>query len=300
MSERFRTYLSYALVCTIWGSTWLVIKVGLETLTPFFAAGCRFILASAVLFVLVRLRNVPIPLGRSDVLFYLLVSLTSFSIPYGLVYWGEEHVSSGLTSILFTIYPFTGAFFSFLLIPATSVGPGKVAGIILGFVGIVVIFSNDVHLADPEGMWGMGAILCSAVLQGFSVVAVKKYGHSLHPFALTSVPMLLGGAMLLLFSVASENLSLNSFPPVALLSVLYLAIFGSIVTFVSYFWLLKRVEPVILSLTSFITPIIAVILGIVFLGEEFSMRTFTGAAFVLGGLGIANYADFKGAFGARR
>ena len=296
MTERFRVYLSYILICTIWGSTWLVIKIGLETLTPLMAAGCRFMVASTILFALIMIRGVKIPFGRQERSFYLVVALTSFSIPFALVYWGEQYVPSGLTSIIFAIYPFTVAFFSYLFIPSGKPAAGKISGIVLGFCGIVAIFSNDVHASDARALWGMAAVLVSAILQGYSVIVVKKHGHSIHPFAITFVPMLIGGILLLASSVILEDLSGNRFTTSALLSIMYLGMFGSVATFVSYFWLLKKVEPVLLSLTSFITPIIAVVLGVIFLGEELSPRTFLGAALVLGGIAVANLAELRKLF----
>ena len=103
--------------------------------------------------------------------------------------------------------------------------------------------------------------------------------------------MLMGAVLLLAASAALEDFSKVDFTAHAILAIFYLGIFGSVATFVSYFWLLKRVEAVILSLTSFITPIIAVVLGVIVLGEELSPRAFLGAAFVLGGIAVSNYAE---------
>ena len=291
MSERFRVYLSYILVCGIWGSTWLVIKIGLETMAPLLAAGCRFLVASAILFMMIIVRGVRVPLDRNDRRFYLVVALTAFSIPYGLVYWGEQYIPSGLTSIVFSIYPFTVALFSFLFLPNEKVTVWKISGIVIGFLGVFIIFSNDVHISSPNASWGMAAILASAILQAYSVIVIKKHGHAIHPFAITFVPMLLGGILLLAASALLEDFAKIDFTARAVLAIFYLGIFGSVATFVSYFWLLKRVEAVILSLTSFVTPIIAVILGVIVLGEEFSPRTFLGAGFVLGGIAVSNYAE---------
>ncbi|HTR82211.1 MAG TPA: EamA family transporter [Bacteroidota bacterium] len=293
MNERSRIYFSYALICLIWGSTWLAIKIGLESLTPLIAAGCRFLVGSTVLFGVILFRKVAIPFGRAERSFYCIVSLTSFSVPYALVYWGEQYIPSGLTSIIFATYPFAVAFFSFLFIPSERPTAWKAAGIILGFIGIVAIFSNDIHASDPNAVWGMAAVLTSALLQGFSVIFVKKKGHTIHPFALTFVPMLMAAVMLLAGGALFEDFSTAEFSLRAVFSILYLGIFGSVVTFVSYFWLLKRIEAVLLSLSSFVTPIIAVILGALFLGEELSQRTFAGATLVLGGIAVANYAELR-------
>ncbi|MGA9406269.1 MAG: EamA family transporter, partial [Bacteroidota bacterium] len=259
MSERFRVYVAYVLVCSIWGSTWLAIKIGLETMAPLLAAGCRFLVASALLFILITVRGVKVPLNRNDRRFYVIVALTAFSIPYGLVYWGEQYIPSGLTSIVFSIYPFTVALFSFLFLPNERVTIWKISGIAIGFFGIFTIFSNDIHISNPNAIWGMVAILASAVLQAYSVIVIKKHGHAIHPFAITFVPMLMGAVLLLAASVIFEDFSKVDFTVRAIFTIFYLGIFGSVATFVSYFWLLKRVEAVILSLTSFITPIIAVI-----------------------------------------
>ncbi|MGA7161238.1 MAG: EamA family transporter [Bacteroidota bacterium] len=291
MNERFRVYLAYFLVCSIWGSTWLVIKIGLETMPPLLSAGCRFLVASAILFALITIRGVKVPLNRSDRLFYVGVALTAFSVPYGLVYWGEQYIPSGLTSIVFSIYPFTVALFSFLFLSNEKMTLWKISGIAIGFFGIFTIYSNDIHVSGPNASWGMAAVLASAVLQAYSVIFIKKHGQAIHPFAITFVPMLLGAVLLLAGSAFLEDFSTVDFTPRAVLAIFYLGIFGSVATFVSYFWLLKRVEAVILSLTSFITPIIAVLLGVIVLGEQFSSRTFLGGAIVLCGIAVSNYAE---------
>ena len=291
MSERFRVYLSYVLICSIWGSTWLAIKIGLETMTPLLAAGCRFSVACVILFSLIKVRGVKVPLDRQSIRFYSIVALTSFSIPFALVYWGEQYIPSGLTSVLFAIYPFTVALFSFLFLPNEKVTTPKIAGIVLGFLGIFTIFSNDLNASNPNWLWGMAAIPASAFLQGYSVIVIKKHGHTIHPFAITFVPMLIAAFLLLGSSVVAEDLSKVRFTSQAILTILYLGVFGSVVSFVSYFWLLKRVEALLLSLSSFITPIIAVMLGVVVLGEKLSPRIFLGAAFVLGGIAVANSVD---------
>ena len=293
MSERFRVYLSYILICTIWGSTWLVIKIGLTTMTPMLGAGLRFLVASTILFTLIKVRGVKIPWDRGERWFYAVVAFTSFSIPFALVYWGEQYIPSGLTSIIFAIYPFTVAIFSVFFLPNEKITIWKIFGIVLGFTGVFTIFSNDLEASNPYALWGMGAILLSAVLQGYSVIVIKRHGHSIHPFAITFVPMLIAATILISAGLIFEDLTKIRFTPHAVLAILYLGVFGSVATFVSYFWLLKRVEAVFLSLTAFITPIIAAILGVIVLGEELSPRIFIGAAFVLGGIAVANFAELN-------
>lgn len=293
MNHRLKIVTLYTLICLIWGSTWLAIKIGLETMPPLFAAGARFALASAVLYAYVRLSGIPIPFDRAMRKYYASVALYSFSVPFALVYWGEQHISSGLTSILFGIYPFSVALFSFLFLPDEKLNLSKIAGIVLGFAGVFVIFANDIRMNDTSAVWGMAAVVASAVMQAFSVIVIKKEGHAVSPFVTLLVPTAISAVFLLASSVLVEDLSALAFTPAAIGTIIYLALIGSIVTFVSYFWLLKHMEAVILALSAFVTPIIAVTLGVVLNNEALSSQTALGALFVLAGIVIANAADLR-------
>jgi len=292
MSERFKVVFAYVAVCTIWGSTWLVIKVGLEYIPPLISAGLRFLVAAAILWGIIKFRGITIPMHAQARWFYLGVTLASFSIPFALVYWGEGRISSGLTAILFAVYPFCVAIFSALMLKSEKLTVPKIAGIILGFLGIVVIFGNDVSFGNNiDSLLGMGAVVLSAVLQGFSAIIIKKYGHDISPFVVSFVPMLVSAFLLLVSGVVLEDMMSIQFNSVSIFSIIFLALFGSVTTFVSYFWLIKRVEVVYLSLTSFITPIIATVLGIIILHEQVSSQLFAGAALVLVGIMSANAPD---------
>jgi drug/metabolite transporter (DMT)-like permease len=210
-----------------------------------------------------------------------------------MVYWGQQYIPSGLASILFGIYPFAVALFSYFLLPSEQMTVWKMTGIVLGFAGMVAIFSNDITLASQNAVWGMGAVVGSAVLQGFSIIVLKKYGDDIHPFAATLVPMSLSGVILIAAGCLLENTASEGFTGTAIFSILYLGIFGSVITFVNYFWLLKRVEAVYLSLVAFVTPIIAVILGVVLMREELQPRIFVGAGLVLCGIVVANARDLR-------
>lgn len=294
MSERFKVIFAYIAICTIWGSTWLVIKVGLETMTPLLSAGLRFALAAGVLFAIIKIRRIPIPWDAERVKLFVTVSLTSFSIPFALVYWGEQHVSSGLTSILFAVFPFCVAIMSVIMLPNEKLTTAKVSGIMLGFTGIVVIFSNDIQFGtETDQLFGMTAIVVSAFIQAFSAVLIKKHGHDLSPFVVSFVPMTFAGIFLTFAAIAVEDLAHVHFTLTAVSSIVFLAVFGSVTTFVSYFWLLKRVEVVLLSLTSFVTPIIAVILGVIILHESVSSQLFVGSSLVLTGILAANSTDVR-------
>jgi len=220
---------------------------------------------------------------------YLVAGSFTFSLGYAFVYWGQQYVPSALASILFGTFPFFVAALSWFVYKSEYITFMKVFGIIIGFVGVVVIFSEDVnyHLGEAS-FFGMLALIAAAIIQAFASVTIKKYGKDLSTFALVSMGMAIGTVILFVISIATEDWSKTIVDAKAVGSVLYLATFGSVVTFGTMFWLLKRIEAVILSLSAFITPIIAIILGIAVANEQFTKQLFTGSVLVLIGIMVAN------------
>ena len=286
--ERFRIWTAFAIVSFVWGSTWLAIKIGLGSMPPFLGAGIRFAIASLILLVIVRLRRTRVPLTAEARKVYLILGTISFGLCYALVYWGEQFISSGLSSLLFAAYPFFVALFSHFLLAGERLTPYKITGIVLGIAGLIVIFQGDLLLADSSAVPGMAAVLVSTVLQAYALVMTKKHGQAIDPFAMNLVGMTIGTIVLLTLGIVFERGRPVVLDGAAVGSLLYLAAVGSVLAFVTYYWLLKRIEAVYVSITSFINPIVAVILGAVVLGESLTPQAAAGAVLVLAGLLAAN------------
>ena len=278
-SEPVKIILIYVLLCFIWGSTWLAIRFGLESLTPLLSAGIRFLLASIFIYALMRIRKISIQKDPVAIKLYILMGFLSFVIP------------SGMASVLFAVYPFFVAIFSFVRIPSEQIGIYKILGTIIGFAGIVVIFSDSFAGDLTDLILGMIACVMSGVIQAWVAVSVKKFGHHLNPLSMNLYPMIIGGVFLFGIGFFTEDLSHIRFDQNALLSVIYLGFFGSVVTFTGFYWLMKRMNVVILSLITFITPIVALILGYFVYNEVLSTRHFIGSALVLAGVFGANVGN---------
>lgn len=289
--ETFKIIFTYSLLCFIWGSTWLAIRISLESFTPFLSGGLRFLVASIAIFIIMRLRGITLQTDRLSVKLYLQMGFLSFVIPFGLVYWAEQFVPSGLASVLFGVYPFFVAIFSFFMIPNEKIGIGKTIGMISGFVGIVTIFSDSFSFTVSDYLLGMIAIMLSGVMQAFIAVSLKKYGKHLNPLSMNFIPMLIGGISGTLIGLFAEDLSRVSLHQEGIFAVVYLALFGSVVTFTTFYWLMKKINVVILSLIAFITPIVALILGWIFYNEILTTQHLIGSALVLIGLLSANTYD---------
>ncbi len=286
--ENIKIILGYALISILWGTTWYAIRIGLNSLTPIFAAGLRFSTASVFIFAIMKFSGKQLQIDRVSLTLYVLMGFFSFVFPYGLVYWGEQYVSSGLTSVLFGVFPFFVILFSRLSFPNNKIGIYKLLGVLLAFGGIVVIFSDSLSFTSENILLGMIAIIVSAFMQGAIAVVIKKWGNHLQSLSMNFIPLVIAGITMLLWGFFFEDKSTWDFNFSAIASTAYLAIFGTVVTFTTYYWLMKKIDVVLLSLSTFITPIIALIVGGILLNEHLSFQHFIGSSLVLIGILFAN------------
>jgi drug/metabolite transporter (DMT)-like permease len=276
----------YILLCLIWGSTWLVIKVGYGGLGPFNVAALRFLLAGVMFMPIVPLLRARWPSGRAEWLLVTWVGLVLFAADYGLIYWGEQFLDSGLTSILFALLPLVTIAFAHVYVPGDRITARKLSGSVLAFGGIVALFGDRVRL-DPEGLGPMLAIIGSTVCAAAAGVATKRHGAALHPAALNAPAMLIGAVALALISLTvGDGLQIPR-DSSTWAAIGYLAIAGSVITFLGYFTLLKTWSVTSLSFISVFTPAIALILGFVFLDERPTFANGVGGALILGGVALA-------------
>ena len=300
LTEKYKISAGYVLICLIWGSTWLAIRFGLGSLTPLISAGLRFFLASLFVYGMMRIKKTPLQTDRLSIKLYAVLSLFSFVIPFGLVYWAEQFIPSGLASIVFAVMPFFVILYSIIAFKKDSVTFNQIFGSVLGFSGIVIIFSENLSLDLSQQLLGIIAVLISSSMQAGIGVTIKKYGQHLNPLSMNFLPLFSAGIILIAVSFLFENSSGWLFDLNAFASIIYLAFFGTLVTFTTYYWLLQRMNVVILSLTAFITPIIAVILGWLVVSENFSFQTIAGSTLVLIGILFANFRGLKNYYLTKR
>ncbi|HPN38359.1 MAG TPA: DMT family transporter [Melioribacteraceae bacterium] len=292
--ETLLIVLGYIAICLLWGSTWLAIKVGLESLTPFISSGARFITAALFFFIIIKLRNIKVVTDKLAIKLYLIMGFFSFAIPFGLVYWGQKFIPSGLASILFAVYPFFVIIFTKLFFKEENVNVYKIIGSIIGFSGIIVIFSDSIVIQSGVAILGLFAVVLSAIMQAFVAVVLKKYGKKLNPVSMNLFPVLIAGLLLTITGLLTEDTSKLKLDNNAILSVLYLASFGTIATFSTYYWLMKKISVVLLAISAFITPIVSVLLGWLILNEKLSFQEIMGSILVLFGILTANLKGLMG------
>lgn len=278
--------LVWLVLCGIWGSTWLFIKLGLADLPPFTFASIRFIIASAIVFSIIRIRGIELPRARSDWLLLAVTGILSFGFNYGLVFWGEQYITSGLAALLQATTPAFGLVFAHFNLPGERLSWTKIGGVVLGVCGVAVVFSNQLAVAGRQALAGCVALLLSSIFVAYSNVLVKKHGKKLNPAIMTAGQMLFGLLLLLAASITLEGNPLRyHWTPMAVIALLYLAVVGSVIAFLLYYWLILNMDVTKSMLIALVTPVVAVILGMIVLNEEFGWRTLAGGAMIM--LGIA-------------
>lgn len=291
MSLRLKVFLGFAIICLIWGSSWAAVKIGIESIPPLLSLGIRFTLASLILGFIVFMKRLTIPAEKKFWMLVLIMCGTSFIVPFVLIYWGQLKVDSGLASVLFATYPFWVAIISHFLLPNEKISLLRIIGIVIGFLGVIFIFNNGFSHVSIRMFYGMAAIIAGAIIQAFGLVFLRRLGEHAHPVTLNFCSMSLSAVPLFAVSVVVEDYSNLHFNAQSLGSIVYLSIFCTVVTFVIYFWLVKHVEAVILSLSAFITPVIAVVIGVIGMGERITNDVYIGSALVLIGVAFASIGD---------
>ena len=279
--------LVWLILCGIWGSTWLFIKLGLADLPPITFAGIRFVIACTILFSLISIRRIPLPRARADWILLATSGILSFGLNYGLVFWGEQYITSGLAALLQSTLPAFGLVFAHFHLPAERLTWTRIGGVVLGVFGVGVVFSNQLAVSGRQALAGCVALILSAMFAAYSNVLVKRFGKHLNPAVLSAGQMLFGLLLLLSVGIPLEGNPLRfHWTPMAVIAMVYLAIVGSVIAFLLYYWLVLHMDVTKSMLIALVTPVVAVILGMLVLDEEFGWRTLAGGAMIILGIGL--------------
>jgi drug/metabolite transporter (DMT)-like permease len=274
-------------LCGIWGSTWLAIKLGLRDLPPITFAGIRFALAGAVLFAIIWLRGISLPRSRRDWILLAYTGLLTITINYALVFWGEQYISSGLAALLSATVPLFGLPLAHRYLQTEPLTLWKAAGVLLGLFGIAIIFSGELGIGGPIAFSASVGIIIAALATAHAGVLIKAGGTHIEPSVLAGVQMV-GGCIPLLFAgITLEGSPLRfHWTPLAIATLAYLTILGSVIAFLMYYWLIRHTEVSRVLMIPLVTPLIAVLFGVFFAGETIGWHTAIGGVAIIGGVAL--------------
>lgn len=284
---------AFAAVYIIWGSTYLAIRFAIETLPPFLMAGVRFILAGGLLYGTTRFGGTPAP-ARRHWKHAVIIGAALLLGGNGAVVWAEQTVPSGVAALLVAVVPCWMVLIDWLRPGGTKPRLQVVAGLILGMAGLVLLVGPGALLGDgPVHPAGAGALMLGSFSWAAGSIYSRQIERPARPLQATGMQMLAGGVCLLVAGTLTGELARVQLDQVSLRSLLalvYLIVFGAIVGYSAYIWLLRVSTPARVSTYAYVNPIVAVLLGWVFANEALTLRMWLAAAVIVGGVALITTA----------
>ncbi len=281
---KWKILLAFAIIYLVWGSTYLAIRVGVEEVPPFLLAAIRFFVAGFLLFGWMLARGERLPSPRQWASICLLAFLI-FAVDYGLVFWAEQRVPSGVTAVVMAL---TAAFMvlaEIFFLRTQKLTVRLALALLVGLGGVAVLVSDSLHLGGaPVDKVGTMALIVSCTAWAAASVFLLTQPLPESKFLSSGAQMLVGGVFLLL--IAAGLGEFRDFHPMAVsgwawFSLLYLIVPGSIIAFTAYVWLLHYESPTRVGTYAYVNPVVAVLVGYFLGGEALGLRTILGALFVL-------------------
>jgi drug/metabolite transporter (DMT)-like permease len=283
-----RAWIAWGAVCVLWGTTYLFIKIALETFPPFLMGGLRYAAAGAILAVVLRMKRRPLP-PRSEWRSLAILGCVIFLLGNGGVVWAEQYVPSGLTAVLIGTSAFWMVGVNALVERGQQVFLRQWIGLLVGFAGIVMLVWPDITVGGASGRaFAAGVVSLQISCAGFSIGSVytRRRVVPRDVMGAASLQMLFGGLLMIAVgTVLGEWPSLSVTPRTAW-SFVYLTLAGSLVAFAAYSYALRHLSVAIVSLYTYVNPVIAVALGTLFLDEPFHVRMLIAGAVIAAGIVI--------------
>jgi drug/metabolite transporter (DMT)-like permease len=285
--SRSVVYSLYGLLVLIWSSTWVAIKIGLEDSPPLLGAGVRFALAGLVLLAVAAVQGRRL---RTDWMLATVLAVAPFAFAYGLVYWGEQYVPSGLAAVLFGILPLYTALLGSVLLHDEPLRAALLVGVMIGIGGLALAFLESVELGSDRAAIGAVALALAPLGAAVGSVSQKRRGAELDAVVLNGWAMLVGGLLLLPASGLSEDWGDFVWSAESVGSIAYLALFGSAIAFVTLTVLLRHISAMAVAFLAMLLPFGALVFGALLYDESITPRAVGGAVLVAAGLAIAQWS----------
>jgi drug/metabolite transporter (DMT)-like permease len=283
---------AFAAIYILWGSTYLAIKFAIVTLPTFVMTGSRFLVAGVTLFLIGRFSKGYVTPTRSELRAGAVVGILLFLGGTGAVALSEHYITSSLAALLVATEPFWVVLLSWLWLKGPRPNWKVVLGLVLGFAGVALLIGGS-GLGDGVDAAKQIPIAALVIAGSLSWAAGSVYGMKApspkSPFVTAGVQMLSGGSALVLlgtFLGEWKGFEITAVSRASWLGLLYLLVFGSLIAFTAYSWLLKNASPAIVATYAYVNPVVAVFLGWAFGGESFSSKMLLGAAVIIGSVAL--------------
>ena len=280
----WKTFLAFAIIYIIWGSTFLAIRIGVHEVSPLLFAALRFLVAGLVLFGWTLAKREPLPTQRQW-LSILLLAFLIFLVDYGCLFWAEQRVPSGIAAVMMATIPAFTALFEILFLRTQRLTLRLALALTIGLLGVAVLMSHSLNLGGtPIDTLGAIALIVGSVSWSLASILTRRLPLPPSKLMSSGAQMLAGGIMLTLAAAAHGEL--RHFQPslistAAWLALLYLIVAGSLIGFTAYVWLIHHESPTKVGTYAYVNPVVAVLLGSLVASEPLGARTILGTVCVL-------------------
>jgi len=280
----WKILLAFAIIYFVWGTTYLAIRVGVREVPPFLLAAIRFLIAGGILLGWMIARGERSPTTRQWMA-ASVIAILIFVLDYGLLFWAEQRVPSGVAAVMLATIPVFMALSEIVLLRTQRLTVRLTTALLIGIGGVVVLMSRSLNLAGaPVDKMGAIALIVASISWSLASVLTRKLTLPPSKVMSSGAQMLAGGVFLALAAAALGEF--HSFHPLAVsreawLALLYLIVAGSIIAFTAYVWLIHHESPTKVGTYAYVNPVVAVLVGYFLGGEALGLRTIVGTLFVL-------------------
>lgn len=288
-----KAYLAWIAICIIWGTTYLFIRIGVETFPPMLFAGFRWIIAGSIFIVILKLYGKQLP-KKEDLIHIAIVGIALLGFGNGLVVVGEQYIESGLAALLITTVPFWMVGVESFLPKGPKLNWMVISGLIIGSLGVGLIFGGDLkYIFETKYLIGVLSILGAVLSWSLGSVYSKYKKVSVHPLMSASVQMLIVGTLQIILGTVLGEFNGLHLTQSGLISLAYLIVLGSIFGYGSYIYAIEHLPLSLVSTYAYVNPIIALILGWIFLDEQLSIFILLASIVIIAGVVLVKIGSNK-------
>jgi len=290
---RLRDFGILFLLGSIWGASYLFIKVAVGVFPPATLVLGRVLIAGGLSWLILKLQGSGLPRDRRDWVSFAGTGLLNGALPYTLITWGEQFVDTGVAAILIASSPIFTVIFAQFFLPDERLNVSKAVGILLGFVGVAALVGPDALLGARNSLLGDVAIVAASVSYGAAFIWTRLRMRRVAPMQATTGQLLMATLYILPVALIVDrpwtlDLTPTTETLTAILALLTLAIVGTTLAYLLYYWLVKQVGATQTSLVTYISPFTSIVWGALLLGERLTASDFVGFALILAGLAVIN------------
>ena len=290
MAKQTKAYVALAFICIVWGTTYLAIKVGVMHYPAFLFAGVRQVLSGVILLVIAWLANPAKDVSKANILRQMLVGFLMLTVGNGCVTWGERAVPSGVAALICSLMPLFAVLFNLLLSGKEKFNLTIAGGMLLGVVGVGIVFRDSIKdLSNGAYLAGMLAVLLATSSWAMGSLVNRKNINPVNPYFNSGLQLLFGGIFMLFISPITDDYSqANWWSSEGLLSLLYLVIFGSVLAYTAYMYVLSKLPVGVATIYAYINPMVAVLLGYIILREPVTLYTWLAFVTIVASVFLVN------------